>query len=77
VGSQLHGAAPFTHGERTPGTNWIGVFVHHRSGLDDMEKSKFLTLILNSNYDLLVVESVVSHYTDYAVPAHTLTVTVK
>jgi hypothetical protein len=31
-------------GERTPGTHWIGGWVDLRSGLDDVEKRKFLTL---------------------------------
>jgi hypothetical protein len=34
----------FTSGKRAPGTRWIGGWVGHRAGLDDMEKRKFLTL---------------------------------
>jgi hypothetical protein len=34
----------FTPGERAPGTHWIGGWVGHRAGLDDVEKRKFLTL---------------------------------
>jgi hypothetical protein len=34
----------FTTGERAPGTHWIGGLVNPRAGLDDLEKSKFLTL---------------------------------
>jgi hypothetical protein len=34
----------FTPGERAPGTLWIGSWVDHRAGLDDVEKRKFLTL---------------------------------
>jgi hypothetical protein len=29
-------------GERAPGTNWIGGWVGTRTGLDDVEKRKFL-----------------------------------
>jgi hypothetical protein len=34
----------FTPEERAPGTHWIGGWVDHRVGLDDVEKRKFLTL---------------------------------
>jgi hypothetical protein len=34
----------FTPGERAPGTHCIGGWASPRSGLDDMEKRKFLTL---------------------------------
>jgi hypothetical protein len=34
----------FNHGETAPGTNWIGVSVDPRAGLDDVEKKKFLAL---------------------------------
>jgi hypothetical protein len=34
----------FTPGERTSGTFWIGGWVGPRTGLDDVEKRKFLTL---------------------------------
>jgi hypothetical protein len=34
----------FTHRERAPGTHWIGGWVNPRTGLDDAEKLKFLTL---------------------------------
>jgi hypothetical protein len=30
--------APFTLGERVPGTHWIGGWVGPRAGLDEMEK---------------------------------------
>jgi hypothetical protein len=32
-----------TPGERAPGTHWIGGWVGPRTGLDDVEKRKFLT----------------------------------
>jgi hypothetical protein len=34
----------FTPGERAPGTHWIGGWVGPRTGLDDVETRKFLTL---------------------------------
>jgi hypothetical protein len=34
----------FTPGERAPSTHWIGGWVGPRAGMDDLEKSKFLTL---------------------------------
>jgi hypothetical protein len=34
----------FIPGERVPGTHWIGGWVDSRTGLDDVEKRKFLTL---------------------------------
>jgi hypothetical protein len=34
----------FTPGERGPGTHWIGGWVGPRTGLDDMQKRKFLPL---------------------------------
>jgi hypothetical protein len=38
------GPGRFTHGERAPGTHWIGGWVDLRAGLDDLEKRKFLSL---------------------------------
>jgi hypothetical protein len=32
----------FTPGERASGTHWIGGWVHPRTGLDNMEKRRFL-----------------------------------
>jgi hypothetical protein len=34
----------FTPGEKNPGTRWLGGWVEPRTGLDDREKSIFLTL---------------------------------
>jgi hypothetical protein len=34
----------FTPEEKSPGTQWIGVWMGPRAGLDDVEKRKFLTL---------------------------------
>jgi hypothetical protein len=46
VGDKCSASHPsrFTAGERASGTHWIGVWVCPRAGLDDVEKSKFLTL---------------------------------
>jgi hypothetical protein len=30
--------------ERAPGTPWIGDWMGHRTGMEDVEKRKFLTL---------------------------------
>jgi hypothetical protein len=57
----------FTPGERDPGTHWIGSWMDHRAGLDDV-KRKFLTLP-GLNSDPSDVQSVASRYTDYAFPA--------
>jgi hypothetical protein len=35
---------PLYPGKRVPGTHWIGCWMGPRTGLDDMEKRKFLTL---------------------------------
>jgi hypothetical protein len=35
----------FTPGERASGTHWIGGWVGSRTGLDDVKKRKFLTLL--------------------------------
>jgi hypothetical protein len=46
VGGEWSASRPgrFTPGERAPGTHRIGGWVGPRTGLDDMEKRKFLTL---------------------------------
>jgi hypothetical protein len=33
-----------TPGEKAPDSHWIGGWVDHRAGLDDLEKRKFLAL---------------------------------
>jgi hypothetical protein len=45
IGSERSASRPghFTHGERAPGSHWIGSWENPRAGLDDMEKRKFLT----------------------------------
>jgi hypothetical protein len=57
----------FTPGEKAPVTHWIGGWVGPRTGLDDMEKRKFLTVY--SNADPSVVHPVASRYIDCAIPA--------
>jgi hypothetical protein len=46
VGREYSSSRPdrFTLGERVPGIHWIGGWVGHRVGLDDVEKRTFLTL---------------------------------
>jgi hypothetical protein len=44
LSGQLHAPAAFTRGETASGTHWIGGWVGPRTGLDDVEKRKFLTL---------------------------------
>jgi hypothetical protein len=58
----------FTPGERASGTHWIGGWVDPRAGLEDVERSKFF-ILPGIELDLLVVQPVVSRYTDYAIPA--------
>jgi hypothetical protein len=46
VGGEWSASRPgcFTPGERGPGTHWLGGWVDPRTGLNEMEKRKFLTL---------------------------------
>jgi hypothetical protein len=46
VGGEWSASRPgrYTPGERAPGSHWIGGWVGPRTGLDDVEKRKFLTL---------------------------------
>jgi hypothetical protein len=64
VGGEWSASRPgrFTAGESVRGTHWIGGWLGHRTGLDDVEKRKFLTLP--------GLELVASRYTDHATPAH-------
>jgi hypothetical protein len=50
--------------ERAPGTHWIGGWMGPRTDLDDVKKRQFLTLP-----GLDFRPSVVSRYTDCAIPA--------
>jgi hypothetical protein len=44
VSGQLHAPSRFTPGEIATGTHWIGGWVGSRTGLNDVEKRKLLTL---------------------------------
>jgi hypothetical protein len=46
VGGEWSASRPgrFTPGKEVTGTHWIGGWVDLRAGLDDLEKTKFLTL---------------------------------
>jgi hypothetical protein len=74
VGVEWSASRPcrFTPGERTPGTHWIGGWVDHRAGLDDLEKWKFLTLL---GLELGPLGRYTSRYTDCAIPAESKTYT--
>jgi hypothetical protein len=63
VGGEWSASRPggFTHGERDRGTHWIGGWVDPRTGLDDVEKRKFLPY-RDSNSDPSVVQPVASRY---------------
>jgi hypothetical protein len=69
VGGEWSASRPFrfTPKEGAPGTIWIGGWVDPRTGLDDMEKRKFLPH-RESNSCPLGVRPVASSYTDYAIP---------
>jgi hypothetical protein len=45
VSGQLHAPAALPPAEEPSGTHWIGGWVDLRAGLDDVVKSKFLTLL--------------------------------
>jgi hypothetical protein len=59
----------FTPGERTPGTHCTGGWVGPRAGLDTEVKRKILCPCRASNPDRPIVQSVVRHYTAWAIPA--------
>jgi hypothetical protein len=74
VGGEWLASRPFrfTLGERAPGTHWIGSWVDLRASLDDLKKTKFLTLP-GLELDPIVVQPVASRYTDYAIQAPRIT----
>jgi hypothetical protein len=53
----------FTPGERTPGTHWTGGWVGPSAGLDAETRKKSFVSVGDRTP---VVQSVVSHYTDWA-----------
>jgi hypothetical protein len=61
VGGEWSDSLPgrFTPGERAPGTHWIGGWMGPRAGLDDLEKTKFLTLP-GLNFELSVFQPIAS-----------------
>jgi hypothetical protein len=59
----------YTPGEGAPGIHRIVGWVGPRTGLDEVEKRKFLPY-RDSNFDPSVVQPVASRYTDCAIPAH-------
>jgi hypothetical protein len=50
-----------------PRTHWIGTWLDPRAGLDDVERPHW-----DRDSDPLIVQPVVSRYTDYAIPAPSL-----
>jgi hypothetical protein len=68
LSGQLHAPVALTPEDGTPGTHCIGRWVNPRTGLDDMEKRKFLPH-RDSNSDSSVIQLIVSRYTGYAAPA--------
>jgi hypothetical protein len=67
VSDQLHAPAALTPAERVPGTNSIRVWVCPKAGLDDVEKTEFLTIINYRNkftfISLFVIRVVNTDYT--------------
>jgi hypothetical protein len=64
---------PFTLGERTSGTHFIGGWVDPRTGLDDVERREIL-LYRASNSNPSAVQLVASRYTDCAIPVQKIPV---
>jgi hypothetical protein len=67
MSGQIHAPAALPL-KRVRGTYWIRGCVNPRAGLDDMEKSKFLTLS-GLELDLSIVQPVASRYTNYTIEA--------
>jgi hypothetical protein len=63
----------FSSWEGTPGTHWIGGWVRLRASLDSEARRKILYLCRGSNPDRPVVQSVVRHCADWAIPAPNFT----
>jgi hypothetical protein len=58
----------FISRKRAPSTYWIGC-VGPKTGLDDMDKRKFLTLLRLKNSNPSIIQPLASCYTDCTVPA--------
>jgi hypothetical protein len=71
VGHEWSASRPgrFIHGERTPGPHWREGWVNPGTGLDDVERIKFLILPA-LELQPPAVQPVASHYTDCAILAH-------
>jgi hypothetical protein len=68
VSGQLYAPAALPSGKEPPVPIGYEVGWVPRAGLGDVEKKKFFTL-LGLERDLLVVQPVANHYTDYVMPA--------
>jgi hypothetical protein len=55
--------------ERAPDTDWIGVWVDPKAGLDMVSKRKIPSSRQEYNPDHPIVQPVASCYTDRAIPA--------
>jgi hypothetical protein len=73
VSGQLHAPAALPR-ESAPGTHWIGGWVDLRTGLNDVEKRKFLTL---PGLKLRPLGRPARRYTDWAIPALGITLVIK
>jgi hypothetical protein len=60
--------ARYSPGDEVPGTHSIGDWVDPRTGLDDVEERKFLTLP-GLKLRHLRCPTIASRYTDYVIPA--------
>jgi hypothetical protein len=69
VSGQCHAPVALCPGGKTPGAHCTGGWVGPRAGLDTEVRRKILFLCRGSNHDRRLVQSVVRHYTDWAIPA--------
>jgi hypothetical protein len=70
AGGEWSASSPsrFTHGEKAPGTQWIGGWVDPRAGLDNVKRT-FLTL-LRLELRPLGRTAHSQSLSDYAIPVH-------
>jgi hypothetical protein len=54
MNSQLHTLAALTPGKRAPGTHWIGEWMDHKAGLEEMMKRENLLTALSENRTTVV-----------------------